>query len=143
MLSQLKDYCKKNKRKILLSNNIRLAKILDFDGIYLPSFNKKLVDYTLGTKKNFIIMGSAHTKAEINIKIKQKVDLIVLSPIFKVNKKKNYLNISRFNILANNTKKGVIALGGINHSNIKKLQMLNINGFASISFFKKKYNLLN
>ena len=88
-------------------------------------------------------MGSAHTKAEINIKIKQKVDLIVLSPIFKVNKKRNYLNISRFNILANNTKKGVIALGGINYSNIKKLKMLNINGFASITFFKKKYNILN
>lgn len=89
MLLELKDFCKTNNRKILLSNNIRLAKTLNFDGVYIPAFNKKLVNYNLGTKKKFIIIGSAHTKIEMNIKIKQKVDQIVLSPIFKVNKKKN------------------------------------------------------
>ena len=34
------------------------------------------------------------------------------------------------------TSKKLIALGGINRSNIQKLSLLNIYGFASISFLK-------
>ena len=36
------------------------------------------------------------------------------------------------------TKKKVVALGGINNINIKRLSMLNISGFAAIDFFKNK-----
>ena len=33
------------------------------------------------------------------------------------------------------TKKKVIALGGINNNNIRKINMLNISGFAAIDYF--------
>ena len=68
--------------------------------------------------------------------------LFLLSPIFKIKKKLNYLDIPKFNTLVNSKNKKVIALGGINECNIKRLNMLNINGFASITFFKNKYKLL-
>ena len=142
MLRKLKNFCKENNRIILLSNNIKLAKTLNFDGAYIPSFNKRLMNYKIGIKKKFLIVGSAHTKNEIYIKIKQKVDFILLSPIFKIKKKLDYLDIPKFNTLANSTNKKIIALGGINECNIKRLNMLNINGFASITFFKNKYKLL-
>ena len=35
------------------------------------------------------------------------------------------------------TNKKVIALGGINKNNLKKLNMLNISGFAAIDYFNK------
>ena len=54
------------------------------------------------------------------------------------NKSKNYLGINKFNLLSHSTKVSVLALGGINQNNIRKLKMLHINGFGGIGIFKKK-----
>ena len=40
-----------------------------------------------------------------------------------------------------NHNKNIIALGGINENNIKKLKILNIKGYATINYFKQKYEL--
>ena len=85
-----------------------------------------------------IIIGSAHNKREINQKILQNCKAIFLAPVFNVNKKKKFLDISKFNFLSNDKRANYIALGGINEKNIKKLNLLNISGFAGISLFKKK-----
>lgn len=129
-------YCKSLNIKFFLANNVKLVNKLNLDGIYIPSFNKNLNCNILRHKK-ISIVGSAHNLKEINIKNKQNVDKIVISPIFKNTEKNKKLSISQFNILTmNNTKKKYIALGGINHFNIKKLKMLNCIGFASISYIR-------
>ena len=81
-------------------------------------------------------MGSAHNLKEIRLKERQGVEIIFLSPIFEVAKSKEFLGIYRFNHLAKLTTKKVIALGGINNQNFKKLNFVYSVGFASISFFK-------
>ncbi len=139
-LINLRTFCKKNKRNIYLSNDIKKAKKLGFDGVYLPSFNKILKKYDIGVKKKFIIMGSAHNIKELMIKRDQKVDFIFLSSLFSNNKNKKYLGVYNFNLIAKHFKK-IIALGGINENNIKKLKMLNIKGYATINYFKQKYKL--
>ena len=53
------------------------------------------------------------------------------------NQKRTYLGMERFKILKNQTKLKIIALGGLNQNNIKKLKLLNVFGFAAISFFKE------
>ena len=137
-LSKFKNFCKANNHKVYLANNMRLALTLKFDGVYIPSFNKK-INFTLNKRtKNFKIIGSAHNLAEIRIKEKQGVDMVFISPLFKVNKSSNFLDILKFNQLALSTNKEVIALGGINKFNIKKLNILSVNGFSGISYFKKK-----
>ena len=141
LLKKLKQFCRKDGRKVFLSNNIKLAKTLNFDGAYIPSFNKSLYKYKLGTKKGFLIIGSAHSRSEILIKEKQQVELIFLSSIFENKKSKKYLGICKFNQISNNTKKKIIALGGINMNNIKNLRMTKSFGLASISFFQK--NIFN
>ena len=87
--------------------------------------------------QNFLIIGSAHSVGEIRIKEKQNVSQIFLSPLFKTNKSKKFLEISKFNNLSKFTKKPLIALGGINKNNINKLKLINVQGFAGISYFKK------
>ena len=116
----IKEFCKLTKRKFLISNNVKLALKLNLDGIYLPSFNKSYKINNYLKKTNFIIIGSAHNLHEIKIKEKQ-----------------TYLGIERFKILKNQTKLKTIALGGLNQNNIKKLKLLNVFGFAAISFFKE------
>ena len=133
LLIKIKNFCRKNRRKFYLSNNVKLALKLNLDGVYLPSFNKSLKHLNYQIKKDFLIIGSAHNLLEIRIKEKQKISHIFISSIFK--KEKNYLGFYKFNNLSKMTKKKIIALGGINNNNIRKINMLNISGFAAIDYF--------
>tara|TARA_B110000263_G_C15041883_1_gene388913 strand:+ start:54 stop:608 length:555 start_codon:yes stop_codon:yes gene_type:complete len=135
---EVKKFCKKNKISFYLSNNIKESIKLDLDGVYLPSFNKRPIIYKSALKKKFEIIGSAHNLKEIKEKKEQGCTSIFLSPIFKTLKSKKFLGINKFNLLKLNKKGNFVMLGGMNKSNLKKIKMLNINGVAGISFYKKK-----
>ena len=124
----------------MISNYFDIATKLNLDGFYIPSFNTKLYLRKNYHKKKFLIIGSAHNIKEIKIKEKQNVKLIFLSPIFKTKKNKNFLGIMRFNNLSQITKKPIVALGGINTINVKKLKMTKAFGFSGISHIKKIVN---
>jgi len=134
IILKIKNICKKKKIKFYLSNDVKLAIKLKLNGAYIPSFNSsfKHLSYTL--KPGFMLIGSAHTNEEIRIKSIQKVSLIFISSLFKNNK--NYLGLNKFRFLEKKTKKEVIALGGITKENIKKLYLINCQGFAGISYFE-------
>ena len=137
-LLKLKLFCKKNSNKLYLSNNIKLSIKLGLDGVYIPSFNNRLnycSIYNLPIR--FKIIGSAHNLKEIRVKNLQGCKEIFLSPIFKTKKTKNFLGIIKFNLIKLRYKKNLIALGGIDQKNFKKLKFLRLKGFASISWAKK------
>tara|TARA_B100002052_G_C15558556_1_gene452392 strand:+ start:78 stop:608 length:531 start_codon:yes stop_codon:yes gene_type:complete len=134
VILKIKNYCKKKKLKLFLSNNIKLALKLKLNGVYIPSFNNNLSHLNYSFTKNFKIIGSAHNLKEIRIKEKQKVDKIFLSSLFKKNK--NFINFYKFRYLSNLTKKKIVALGGINKNNLKKLKLLKNQEFAGISYFE-------
>ena len=136
-IKEIKEICRYQKRKLYISNNLKLALKLKLDGIYIPAFNKLSNYKNLLTKKNFEILGSAHNAIELKIKENQGCKQIFIAPIFKTNKSKYYLNTSKFNLLANISRNKVIALGGINSSNFSKLYLTKSEGFASISWIKK------
>jgi len=136
VIQKFRSYCKKKGFKFILANNIKLAIYLNLDGAYIPSFNKSFSHLAYNLKKKFLIIGSAHNLKEIKIKELQNIKFIFLSSIFKKNN--NYLGINKFKNLTNNTKLKIVALGGINENNLKKLKLLNCIGFAAKSFFNKK-----
>ena len=117
-----------------MSNNIRLAVNLNLDGAYIPAFNNSLKHLSFSTNKNFKLLGSAHNNKEIKIKELQKVNTIFLSSLFKKNK--NYLGLNKFKLLSNLTNKKIVALGGVSNKNLNKLKLINLSGFAGISFFE-------
>jgi len=137
-LVKILNACKKNRYKLFVSNNIKLAIQVKADGLYIPAFNKSQ-NFTNHENKRLIIIGSAHNQHEMHQKIQQKCKLIFLSPIFHVKKNNNYLNIYKFSSLANSRKVNVLPLGGVNNKNIQKLNLLtSMKGFGGISIFKKK-----
>ena len=136
-LLKIRDFCKKKGNKLYLSNNVRLAKSLLLDGVYLPAFNKKLSYNNLNLPYKFKIIGSAHNLSEIKIKEKQNCEEIFLSPIFKTDKHKSYLGAVKFNLQAIETKKKIVALGGINSNNLKRVRLTKSIGIASIKWIKK------
>ena len=141
-ISQLVTFCKKQRRKIYISNNLKLALRFNFDGVYIPAFNKTL-NYKNIPKKNFEIIGSAHNVKEIINKECQGCTKIFLSPIFKTKKNRSYLGVTKFNIIKLAAKKDIISLGGINSGNVKYLRMCRVEGFAGISWIKKNGPSIN
>ena len=133
---KLKKYCRKKNLKFLLSNDVRQAIKLYLDGAYIPSFNKNIRHLSYSKKKNFLIVGSAHNLKEIKIKEKQGCEMIIISSIFKKNK--NYLGLNKFKLISKLTDKKIIALGGLNKTNLKYLNLTDCLGFAGISFFEQK-----
>jgi len=132
----LKNYCKKKGNKIFLANNVKLALKLGFNGVYLPSFNKSYKHLSFKYKKNFLIIGSAHSQKEIEIKRRQCAKVIFLSSLFKNNK--NYLGLNKFKLITKSNNLKFVALGGLNSQNLKKLNLVNVIGYAGITIFKKK-----
>ena len=138
-LNKIAKACKKKRYPLFVSNNIKLVLKVKADGIYIPSFNKTKRFLNL-EKKNLILLGSAHNQKEIQEKISQKCTAIFLSPVFYVEKSRNFLGVYTFNSLSysHSNKVTLLALGGINEHNFRKLQLLHIKGLGGIRMFKKK-----
>ena len=137
-LAKIAKACKKKRYQLFVSNDLKLALKAKADGIYIPSFNKskKFLNFEM---KNFVIIGSAHNYKEIQEKISQRCKGIFISPIFNVKKSKTYLDVHKFNSLACLRNVNILALGGINEKNIRRLKLLNnMKGFGAIGMFKKK-----
>ena len=131
------SFCKKKQIKFFISNYFDIAIKLNLDGFYIPSFNTKFYLKKNYHKKEFLIIGSAHNLREIRTKEIQNCEDIFISPIFHNRHYDRSLGIYKFINLATNTKKNIIALGGINNSNFRKINRKLILGFASISWIKK------
>ena len=131
--------CKSKDIKFFVANDYNLSSKLKADGIYLSAYNKDL-KYLNYMKSNFVIIGAAHNIKEINLKIKQGCKYILLSRLFQVSYKPemNYLGINKFNFYASNIFKKIVALGGINTSNINKMKIVNCDSFALMTEIKKK-----
>ena len=121
-----------------VANNLKLALHLKSDGIYLSSYNQSLISLFV-RKLNFKIIGSAHSFKEINLKVKQGCELILLSKLFLVSydKKAPFLGVVKFNNLSKFNRK-LVPLGGINQETLGKMNMVNSNGLALMSEIKKK-----
>ena len=135
LLVKIRNFCKKQKRNLYLANNIKMAIKYNLDGAYIPSFNNDFKHLNYMTKSNFLIIGSAHNLKEIRIKETQEVSQIFISSIFK--KEKNYLGLYKSKNLSKNTKKKIIALGGINKKNLNKINLLDVVGIAGIEIFSR------
>ena len=137
IIRNIRDLCIQQKRKFYISNNLKVARKLKLDGVYIPSFNKLLNFKNITVPKNFKIIGSAHNKIQLIHKITQGCSEIFIAPIFKTKKSNFPLGISKFNLLSNSSTAKIIALGGINSSNFFRLRAVNCSGFAAIEWIKK------
>ena len=93
-LTELRDFCKKNQRCFYISNDIKLARKVNANGVYISSTNKNLNLRTMNLNRKFRILGSAHNLKEIRIKELQNTEEIFLSPLFK-EKTNKQLNIHK------------------------------------------------
>jgi len=140
-LIKIAKACKIRKYQLFVSNDLNLAIKVKADGYYIPSFNTSFTNILNTGKKNFQIIGSAHSQKELKQKMNQKCNAILLSPLFKSKKNKNDFGTVKFNLFTLKNNINFFALGGIKEKNFSKLKMLNVKGIAGISIFQKKTGL--
>ena len=139
----IRNYSSPDREKIIKSSS-RISKRKNFfilvgqncqsygniNGIHLPKWHNQIRK----KHKKHIISISVHGMKDVRKVINSRADIIFLSSVFRSSSHPeiNPLGIIKFGLIARNLCKPVIALGGINDSNIKKLKISPINGIAAI-----------
>ena len=117
-------FCKKNKAKLYIQDNLKTVIKYKLDGMVISSGNK-MISKILFSKlnKKIEILGKVHNQQEFYQKKKQNCGFIFLSP---------------FNLMSLHWNLKIIALGGIKDSNYKKLKMTKAAGIGLKSLNDKK-----
>ena len=141
---KIKRICKRNKVKFLINDDVMLAKKLDADGCHLGQKDIPIIDAKkiLGKK---IIGITCHNSLNLAKKaISNNADYLAFGAFFptktkRVSYKANTIILKKVKKITNTP---IVAIGGINLNNYKKL-LLNKANFLAISGYiwnNKKYN---
>ena len=141
---KIKKICKKYKVKFLINDDVMLTKKLDADGCHLGQKDMPITDAKriLGKK---IIGITCHNSLDLAKKaIKNNPDYLAFGAFFHTKTKKvSYkTNTSILKKVKKITNIPIVAIGGVNSNNYKKL-LLNKANFLAISGYiwkNKKYN---
>jgi thiamine monophosphate synthase len=133
-------FCKVNKIKLYVLDNFRIALKYKLNGLLISSYNKEIskIQSIQLKKKNIEILGKAHNQLEFYQKMKQGCGTIFLSPIFFTKKygTNRIFGISKFNLISLRWSSKLVALGGVNFSNYKKMKMTKSVGIGIKTLIK-------
>tara|TARA_B100001063_G_scaffold106704_1_gene99605 strand:- start:92 stop:703 length:612 start_codon:yes stop_codon:yes gene_type:complete len=131
---KIKKICKKYKTKFLINDDVILAKKLNSDGCHLGQKDMKILKARKIFKKKIIGVTCHNSINLARLAIKEKADYLALGAFFvsKTKRTKHKANLSLLKKIKNITKTPVVAIGGINSYNYKKL-LLNKANFLAIS----------
>ena len=140
---KIQRICKNNAVKFLVNDDPELSKKLNADGCHLgqKDMNIKNARKIIGNK---IIGVTCHNSIELaKAAIKEYADYIAFGAFFSTTTKKVKFkaDIKILNKIKKLTKTPIVAIGGINHNNYKKLLLNNANLLAISSYVwnNKKY----
>lgn len=136
----IKKFCKRNKILFFVSDNLKLTLKYKADGIFLSSWNKKILNLH-NYKRGFYVIGAAHNISEYFFKIRQNCQTIILSPIFYNQKytRNKILGVIKFNLITLNWKTKICALGGISLKNLNKIRATRASSIGFVSLLSS-YN---
>ena len=143
---KIQKICKKHKVKFIINDEPALAKKLNADGFHLGQKDMKILK-ARKILKNKIIGVTCHNSINLAKKaIKDKVDYLAFGAFYssQTKKVKYKASIKILNLAKKITNIPIIAIGGINLNNYKKL-LLNKANFLAISSYiwnNKKYKPL-
>ncbi|MFT7880051.1 MAG: thiamine phosphate synthase [Sulfurimonas sp.] len=121
--------------KVLLHNDITLAKALKADGVHLSSDRRE--EIPLAKAEGLFVIISAHSLNEIESAEALGADMVTFSPIFTTPGKGEPVGLEKLAQVSSAVNIPVIALGGIlTQEQINACREAGAEGFASIRYFK-------
>ena len=138
-----KIICKKYKTKFIINDNPYIAKKIGADGCHLGQKDMEFVKAKKIIKNKIIGITCHNSRILIKKSMKLKPSYIAIGAFFKSETKKiKYrASISLLKYAKSVTKIPIVAIGGINNKNYKKLLLNNANFLAISSYIwnNKKY----
>ncbi len=131
---KIKKICKKYKVKFLINDDVQLAQRLDIDGCHLGQKDMQILE-ARRYLKNKIIGITCHNSIKLaKAAIKYKASYLALGAfnLSRTKKIKYRANLNLLKKIKKITKTPIVAIGGINSDNYKKL-LLNKANFLAIS----------
>ncbi len=120
---KVRKITKKYKVKLIINDNINTAKIVNADGCHLGQNDGSVISARKYLKKKIIGVTCHNSKSLAKIAVQNKADYLAFGSFrkskLKPNAKKANLNILKWAKI--NIKKPIVAIGGVNNSNYKKL----------------------
>ena len=131
---KIKKICKKFKVKLIINDDVYLTKKLNADGCHLGQKDMNILEARKLIKKKIIGITCHNSIRLVKIALKNKADYIAIGAFnFSNTKKVKYkASINLLNKVRKITKTPIVAIGGINSKNYKKL-LLNKANFLAIS----------
>ena len=141
---KIKKLCNKNRVKLIVNDDPMLAKKINSDGCHIGQSDSTVLNARKIINKKIIGVTCHNSKKLIKKAIKEKVDYIAIGSFYtsKTKKTKFKANIKLLKAAKKMTKIPIVAIGGINLENYKKL-LLNKANFLAISSYvwrNKKYS---
>ncbi len=136
---KIKKICKKNSVKFLINDDPFLAKIINADGCHLGQKDMDIIE-ARKIIPNKIIGVTCHNSLKLaKIALKNKANYLAFGAFFstKTKKVKYKARIKILNEVKKITKTPIVAIGGINHINYKKLLLNNSDLLAMSSYVWK------
>ena len=131
---KIKKICKKYNTKFLINDDVLLAKKLNTDGCHLGQKDMKILEARKIIKKKIIGITCHNSIKLAKLATKNKADYLAFGAFYasKTKKTKFKANFKLLKSISNITKTPIVAIGGINSNNYKKL-LLNKANFLAIS----------
>ena len=131
---KIKKICKKFNVKFLVNDNVLIAKKLNADGCHLGQNDMNLIKAKKILKKKIIGITCHNSIKLAKIATKNKADYLAIGAFYnsKTKKTKFKAKLNLLKKIKKITKTPVVAIGGINSQNYKKL-LLNKANFLAIS----------
>ena len=120
---EIKKITRKYKVKLIINDSSNIAKIVNADGCHLGQKDDLIIETKKYLKKKIIGATCHNSKSLAKIAIQNKADYLAFGSFgkskLKPKAKKTDLNILKW--AKRNIKKPIVAIGGVNNSNYKKL----------------------
>ena len=131
---KIKKICKKYKTKFLINDDVFLAKKLNSDGCHLGQNDMEILKARKIIKKKIVGITCHNSIKLAKIAINNKADYLAFGSFYisKTKKTKYKANLSLLKKIKKITKIPIVAIGGINCDNYKKLLLNKVN-FLAIS----------
>lgn len=131
--AEIKEICKKYKAKLIINDNVNLAKLIKADGVHLGKSDMPVTEARKILGENFIIGGTANTADDVHRLNKLGADYIGLGPFRFTVTKENLspiLGLDGIKKAAENSRIPVIAIGGITLEDINEIMDTGVYGIA-------------
>ena len=140
---KIQKICKENKVKFLVNDDPSLAKQINADGCHLGQKDMNIKNARKIIEKKIIGVTCHNSIKLAKAAIKENADYIAFGAFFstKTKKVKFKADVKMLNKIKKLTKTPIVAIGGINFDNYKKLLLNNANLLAISSYVwnNKKY----